>query len=58
MKIRGGDVISDKKYKCSPRMTNKGGPKNFFIYIEMNKKGKEEICGKLEEGKTKSKASK
>lgn len=31
MKIRGEDVPSDEKYKCSPRMTHKGGPNNFCI---------------------------
>lgn len=46
MKIRD-DVISDEKYKCSPRITDKGRPNNFGIWLPTTKRGKEEMNGNL-----------
>lgn len=46
VKIRDG-VISDEKYKWSPRITDKGRPNNFGIWLPMTKRGKEEINGNL-----------
>lgn len=44
MKIRD-DVISDEKYKFSPRITDKGRPNNFGIWLQITKR--EEINGNL-----------
>lgn len=46
MKIRDY-VISDEKYKRSPRITDKERPNNFGIWLPTTKKGKEEINGNL-----------